>query len=176
MEALILSKAVETKDLPLETMIATNSQAILRYCHLLLRDYHEAQDVVQTTFLKAYTKRNQIKGELSPWLYRTAYNNCIDILRRRKKQSFLDDEKREPSYHMDDGMSMEVKTALGVLSPEERALVINRVMDEMSYEQLSQIYNASPQALRKRYERAKKKLADALRSQFFGTNKGGIVT
>ena len=168
----------------LEAMINAHGKAILRYCHLLLRDYHEAQDVVQTTFLKAFTKRtsrrnqgnrgnrNKISDELAPWLYKTAYNHCIDILRKRKKQVFSTSEaqednvgKKEPeaAYYMEDGMSEDIKAALGVLSPEDRALVISRIMDDLDFAQLSQIYNASAATLRKRYERAKKKLAEALR-------------
>jgi len=64
-----------------------------------------------------------------------------------------------------DGMAEEIKAALGKLSPQDRALVISRLLDDMDYEQLSEIYNASAATLRKRYERAKKKLAQALREQ-----------
>jgi len=162
MEAAIAAN--HTWDMTLEMMVETHGRAILRYCHLLLRDYHEAQDVVQTTFLKAFTKQRSIKGELAPWLYKAAYNNCIDILRKRKKQVFIEDqEPQAATYHMTEGMSEDVKVALGVLTPEDRALVINRIIDDMDFAQLSQIYGASAATLRKRYERAKKKLADALR-------------
>jgi len=163
MEAAIVSKTYPPWDLTLESMVDTHGRSILRYCHLLLRDYHEAQDVVQTTFLKAFTSRSRIKGELSPWLYKAAYNNCIDILRKRKKQSFIEDEATEASYQIEEGMSEEIKAALGVLTPEDRALVISRVINGMDFRQLSQIYGASDATLRKRYERAKKKLANALR-------------
>jgi len=153
--------------LELETIIAAHGKQLLRYCCALLRDYHESQDVVQTTFLKALSKRDSIKSELVPWLYRTAYNNCIDILRRRKWQRFLFVEERDSktSYQMEDGMNEEIREALGVLTPKDRALVVCRALDDLDYEQLSQIFNASPSALRKRYERAKKKLAQALREQ-----------
>ena len=155
----------------LEQMINLHGKAIFRYCHLLLRDYHEAQDAVQITFLRAYYKennRNPLKGEFTPWLYKIAYNCCIDILRKRKRHyRFLDEEKNttDTFYYMEEGMSEEVRQALGELSPEDRALVISRLMDGMDYEQLSQIYNVKAAAIRKRYERAKKRLAQALREQ-----------
>jgi len=151
-------------------MAATNGKQLLRYCSALLRDYHEAQDVVQNTFLKALSKQDSIKSELTPWLYKTAYNNCIDILRRRKWQSLLFAEERDSkaSYQMEDNMSEEVREALSVLTPKDRALVICRALDNIDYDQLSQIFDANPAALRKRYERAKKKLAQALREQGLG--------
>ena len=44
----------------------------------------------------------------------------------------------------------------------ERALVLGRVLEEKSYEQLAEIFQAPPATLRKRYERAKHKLAKFL--------------
>ena len=167
--SIILAKANKadcTWDMDLQTMAEAHSKSLLRYCSAILRDYHEAQDVVQSTFLKALSKRNTIKGDLAPWLYRTAYNNCIDLLRRRKWQRFFMEEHDSAAiYHMEDCMSEEIKKALGVLTPEDRALVISRALDDLDYEQLSLIYDANPAALRKRYERAKRKLAKALREQ-----------
>ena len=152
------------RSMDLETMVEVHGRKLLRYCCVLLRDYHEAQDVVQATFLKALSKKSH--SELAPWLYRTAYNNSIDILRKRKWLRFFADEKdNAASCNMEDGMSENVREALSVLTPAERALVISRAIDDMDYEQMVLIYGASSAALRKRYERAKKKLANALREQ-----------
>lgn len=38
----------------LTAAIALYGQPLLRYCHHILCDYHEAQDAVQTTFIKAW--------------------------------------------------------------------------------------------------------------------------
>ncbi|MCL2839656.1 MAG: sigma-70 family RNA polymerase sigma factor [Defluviitaleaceae bacterium] len=171
MDILVDTKAAASVDITLEQMINAHGKAILRYCHLLLRDYHEAQDVVQTTFLKAFysnASADYMNGELSPLLYKIAYNQCIDILRKRKRFfSFMEREKHtvKTFYQMEDGMSEEVSTALGTLNPKDRALVISRLIDDMDYDELSKIYNVSAATLRKRYERAKKRLAEALREQ-----------
>ena len=58
-----------------------------------------------------------------------------------------------------------VLEALGRLSVKERALLFCRIMDGRSYEELSQIFGRSPGALRKQYERAKKKLAGYLNDE-----------
>ena len=165
---------IQAKDsADLEQSVIIHGNAILRYCHLLLGDYHEAQDVAQTTFLRAFYSpggRRYSVDNISPILYKIAYNCSMDILRRRKRFfNFLEREKHTApqAYTMptDDGMSEEVSAALDVLSPKDRALVISRLVDGMDYDALSQIYNTSAATLRKRYERAKKKLADALRAQ-----------
>lgn len=136
-------------------------QPLLRYCHHMLCDYHEAQDAVQTVFLKAWEHRGRFERgtNLSAWLYRIAYRTCLDLLRGRKRRERLE----PPPPGRPDYLGPELRRALEILTPQERGLVFGRVMEERSYEELADIYGASPAALRKRYERARKKLAAALR-------------
>ena len=64
-----------------------------------------------------------------------------------------------------DYIGPQLRAALLTLSPQERALVFGRVMEERSYEELSQMLGHSAATLRKRYERARHKLAWALTEQ-----------
>ena len=133
-------------------------QGLLRYCHHILCDYHEAQDAVQITFCKAWERRTRCRtGALPAWLYRMAYTTCVDILRQRKRWRPLPPAPEDTDY-----IGPELRAALEALSPEERGLVFGRVMEGRSYEELSVIYGKSAATLRKRYERARKKLARLL--------------
>lgn len=145
----------------LKQVISLYGQPLLRYCHNILCDYAEAQDAVQITFIKAYRKRMSFKKDtsLSAWLYRIAYTTCIDILRKKKLLFFISSVK---SREGDSYISEELKDALLSLSPVDRALVFSRAIDEKSYAELEQIYQVSATTLRKRYERAKIKLAGML--------------
>jgi len=49
-----------------------------------------------------------------------------------------------------------------VRHPQDRALLYSRIIEGYSYEEISQQMGKSPSTLRKRYERAKKKLVDNL--------------
>lgn len=134
--------------------------ALLRYCHHVLCDYHEAQDAVQDAFLRAWDRRRRFQAgsNLCAWLYKLAYHACVDQLRARRRQLFAP----PPPERGTDYIGPELRAALEELSPQERGLVFSRVMEGRSYEELSQVYGAAPAALRKRYERAKKKLARSL--------------
>ena len=101
-------------------------------------------------------------------LYRIAYTTCIDSLRKKKLlffmphmnmelMSFRQQKTKDSSF-----ISGNLKETLLKLSPAERALVFQRVIEEKSYAELEEIYHVSSSTLRKRYERAKKKLSKAL--------------
>lgn len=145
----------------LEEAMRLYSQPLLRYCHNILCDYEEAKDVVQMTFIKAYEKRQSFRGGtcFAAWLYRIAYTNCMDCLRKKKWQIFWQVPKSKESNYI----SEELEEALFTLKPLERAIIFSRVIDEKSYVELEEIYGISASTLRKKYERAKKKLAKALK-------------
>ena len=149
----------------LKTVMDEYGHALLRYCHNILCDYHEAQDALQMTFIKAYYKRASFKEDsaLSPWLYRIAYTTCVDIMRKKKfKLSYFLPTQPEEKGHI----SEDILDALSKLSGADRALVYARVMEDIPYEELAQIHGKSAAALRKRYERAKNKLAEALKQEY----------
>lgn len=146
-------------------------QGLLRYCHSITGNYHDAQDIVQMTFIKAYSKRKKFKSGtvLSSWLYKIAYNTTIDFIRKKKMLFFLPEKQDETSFISDD-----VKEALKCLSVSDRALIFSRVIDEKSYSELQYIYGISASTLRKRYERAKKRLAKSLSevNSYYGKLEG----
>lgn len=152
-------------EIELNKAVELYGHKLLRYCHNILCDYTDAQDAVQETFIKAYYKRNLFKKNISlqAWLFRIAYTTCIDMVRYKKIRSFLPYKQQEfMTVDEKEYMSVEMKTALMALSAKDRALIFSRVIDEKNYEELESIYDASSATLRKRYERAKKKLAKVL--------------
>lgn len=147
----------------LEEVIARYGEPLLRYATTILCDYQEAEDVVQEVFLSAYQNRAAFDGRhLSAWLYKITYHRSLNALKKRKVVP-LDaaiDIAAPPAPPAE--LSDEVLQVLTLLKPEERALLYGRIMEEESYETLSQRLGRSPAALRKQYERSKKKLAGAL--------------
>jgi len=155
----------------LEEIISIFGDRLLRYATSILCNHHDAEDVVSSVFLIAYEKRRNFRGEnLSAWLYRITYTRCLNHL-KRPKLIFMDDVENifEESVNPFDepAISEDVQKALQKLKAADRALLFCRIMDGQSYEELSEIFNKSPAALRKRYERAKEKLAGYLREDFF---------
>ena len=152
--AAVDARTFQTEALKIEKLLYYISYA-------MLRNESACEDAVQDALLRAWSRRNRFRAgtNLEAWLYKLAYHACIDLLRQRRRQLFA---PPPPSGHNPDYIGPELRAALSVLTLEERGLVFGRVMEGRSYEELSQIYGPSAAALRKRYERARKKLALAL--------------
>jgi len=160
----------------LEIIMSRYSAALLRYCHSILCDYHEAQDAVQTSFIKAYQNRDKFTGDdkdLANFLYKIAYNTCIDIIRKRKVtlELFKNERVKSNVEYIPDNL----KNALNMLSALDRAVIYGHAVEEMKFDELAQIHGKSAVSLRKRYERARKKLSRILEKDYpnYIKNKGG---
>ena len=71
-------------------------------------------------------------------------------------------------------MSEDLKEALSTLSVIERALIFGRIIEERDYQELEEIYQIPSATLRKRYERARKKLSNQLCDRYL-TPKGSVM-
>lgn len=153
------------KEFELEDAVRLYGPKLFRYVYTILCDYQETEDVVQDVFIAAYQGRTRFDGENeSAWLYKIAYNKSIDFMRRRKTVSFqeLHEDMLIAEQDFDAGYSPSVIRALRRLTDEDRAILLGRITESLSYEELSQRLHMSEPALRKRYERAKKKLVECL--------------
>ncbi len=64
---------------------------LLRYGKKFLYNYENIEDVVQNVFIKAYVNIRgfDLSKKFSPWIYRIAHNEFINIIKKKKKEPFL---------------------------------------------------------------------------------------
>ena len=108
----------------------TNSFAMLvdRYKDMIftlalkmVKNREEAEEVAQDTFIKIYSSLNKFKGDskFSTWIYKIAYNTCLDRLKKNKKED-LNISIDEFSAHLIKTMD----NALSALEDKERKQTI----------------------------------------------------
>lgn len=145
------------------------SELVLRYQNLawktayrFLADGMEAEDVAQETFLKvlAAAPRYRPSATFRTYFYRILTNLCIN--RTRKKQvTSIDDipEVVDPSFSpveslIDKELKTQVRTALDTLPPNQKAAMILRHYEGLSYAEIAQVMGVTPKAVERLLGRA----------------------
>ena len=160
----------------LTELVDTYGEKLLRYATSILYNHQDAEDVVQDVFIAAYqNKATFAGGNISAWLYKITYNQSINKLKRRKLFIFGDIPENALITTEQTGLSDETLNVLKLLKPQDRAILYCRIIEGYSYDELALQMGIPPATLRKRYERAKKKVADYLNTESLGfgyTKKG----
>lgn len=169
--SLIVKKVKSGQKDEYSKLVEQFQQRIFKYCFYMLGQREEAEDAVQEVFLKAYDNITKYKTStnFSAWLYKIAHNYCVNKLRRRKIVNFLpinlDNFILKSSVCLgieNKELAKELKDALNHLSAIERSIILMRIIEEKSYKDIAELLDYKPATLRKKYQRACKKLQDIL--------------
>ncbi len=145
-----------------------------------LRNETEAEDVVQESFILAFTRLASFRGKSAfyTWLYRIAFNTAISRSRRRRPQVSVERDLAESGTGLhgqgpppDDRLRLderaaELMAALDRLNDEHRMILVLREMDELSYEEISEILETPVGTVRSRLHRARSQLKEELAEYF----------
>lgn len=145
-----------------------------------IKDTMEAEDVVQEAFIKAFTKLEQYKGEVTfgAWLKRIVINKSIDLL-KAKKQRLVDldevqlkavDDDYNDQWLVDDSVTVAmVKEAIQQLPQKYKYVVMLYLIEGYDHQEISEILNISEVASRTQLSRGKTKLQNELKLKKNGT-------
>lgn len=128
----------------------------------------EAEDVMQEAFLKAFTKLDTYKGEVSfgAWLKKIVINRSLDQLKKRKVKFEELNEKIPDDAPADLNISeiqMEkLKKAINKLPDGYRVVLTLYLLEGFDHEEIAQILNISNGSSRSQFLRAKIKLREML--------------
>jgi len=137
-------------------------QAPLRYFISRLSANPEmTEDIFQDTWLTVIRRIHSLKkiDAFSTWLYRIARNKVYQQLRRKKKLAELDENIAVPNNTENDVFSPEdaakIHRCLKELRPEHKEVLMLRFLEQMSYEQISQVINCRLGTVKSRIHYAK---------------------
>jgi RNA polymerase sigma-70 factor, ECF subfamily len=103
---------------------------LYRVCYRMLGNKHEAEDIAQEAFVRAFINIHTFdtNRKFSTWLYRIGTNLCIDRIRKKKPDYFLDAEVAGT-----EGLNMYSQIASTDELPEEEVLKME-MQDRVQYE------------------------------------------
>jgi RNA polymerase sigma-70 factor, ECF subfamily len=144
----------------------------------LLGTPHDAADVVQETFLRAYSRLPDLRGPtVRAWLFRVALNCAHDVQRRavRRPAQPLEDAEGHVVELPDPALGPEasalarerlaaIRHALELLPSDFRAAVVLRDVNDLSYEEMADALRIPIGTVKSRLSRARALLAASLRT------------
>jgi RNA polymerase sigma-70 factor (ECF subfamily) len=143
-----------------------------------MKNSHDAEDVIQEAFIKAFRKIESFKGEVTfgAWLKRIVINESIDTLKSVKlkfsdvNENYLKIVIDDDNWEIDDGISIEeVKSAISKL-PEKYELVLSLFLIEgYDHKEISQVLSITEVNSRTQLLRGKLKLKESLKLVGNGT-------
>jgi RNA polymerase sigma-70 factor, ECF subfamily len=161
-----------------EVLFLKYEKKIYNLCYYTLQNKEDALDASQETCLKIYKSIDKYKGEskLSTWIYRVAYNTCLDYLKRRKQEISYDetilisdksDDKAEQVFESRE-LRHDIKMCILRLSEEFRTIVLLRDINGLSYQEIAEVLCVQVGTVKSRLNRAR----EALRTELI---KNGIM-
>jgi RNA polymerase sigma-70 factor (ECF subfamily) len=124
---------------------------VYRLCYRYVNNHHDANDMAQEAFLKAYRALGRFRGEsaFSTWLYRIAVNTCLNFRSaRRIAQEDLSETLADPGAPVVQKMqererSQQVREAVTRLPEKQRATLILKVYHDLTHEEVASILGSS---------------------------------
>lgn len=118
------------------------ADAVYRFIRGSIRDDHRANDIVQDSFEKLWMHVSEIEaGVVKSWLFSTAYHTMIDIVRKEKRMSALEDGMHE-NLTYDSGYSdlnEILHKAISRLPEIQRTSILLRDYEGYSYKEIGEI-------------------------------------
>ena len=153
----------------------------------LVRNDHDAEDVVQEAYLRAFKYFGGYRGgEGRTWLLTIVRNSCYSWLQRNRARELTDsiDETQEDLalefanpellllQHADAQM---VRAALAELPIEFREVMVMRELEELSYKEIATIADLPIGTVMSRLARGRKRLHSLLTTRMGSETKGGVA-
>ena len=152
-----------------ERLYEAHYMRVFSYVMTLAGDRHQAEEITQETFFRAFRKLNSFRGESDEvtWLCAIARNLFNDEMRRQGRFAEMPEEAaargkgvEQSAVEKDD--SFRVHMALHGLEEPYREVFELRVFGELSFAQVGQIFHRTENWARVTFHRARAKLRERM--------------
>jgi RNA polymerase sigma-70 factor, ECF subfamily len=160
-----------------ECLVKRYQNPVFNFMFRYLDDRYAAEDILQEVFLRLYKAAPDfnVRGKLSTWLFKVAYNLSMNEIKRRKRHLSLREALRssaqvsigQPALDTVEARELErsVTAALEQLPENQKAAMLLRVNEELSYAEISEVLSVSVSSAESLIFRARTRLRQLLKRQ-----------
>ncbi|MFK8041885.1 sigma-70 family RNA polymerase sigma factor [Congregibacter sp.] len=173
-EALLVGRVAKGDRAAFALLLQAHQQPLIRYARRMLSDSSGADDIVQETFIRLWTRAgsfNSSSARLTTWLHNIAHNLCIDSFRRNARLSFTGEEVVTEVSDVGPESGLEateksdlVRSALQKLPERQRSALLMCHYQGLSNREAANILDVSVDALESLLARARRRLKEELLS------------
>ncbi len=185
-DAALVARAKAGDGAAFAELVKQYDRRVFRMAKQITQNDEDAEDVLQETFLKAYSHIDDFQGnsKFYTWLVRIAVNEALMKLRRRRSDRTVPlddpidtgedellrevavwDEDPEQKYSREE-LAHILDEAVQGLKPAYRTVFVLRDIEELSIEETAEALNLSISAVKSRLLRARLQLREKLTRQF----------
>jgi RNA polymerase sigma-70 factor (ECF subfamily) len=144
----------------LELLVRRHADSLLTFIRRMVFDHHRSEELFQDVFLTVWTKRSlyEFPRPFKPWLYAIALNKCRAFFRSRAPNSvslngtdasgLTAPEGTPPECAIAGETDRQVLQAVHALPPQQRAVVLLRVWDDLAYSCIAEVVGCSEGTVR----------------------------
>lgn len=170
-----------------ETLVARYQKPIVSFIYRYVGDFYLAQDLAQEVFLRVFQAAPlfEPRGKVSNWLFKIAYNLSANELKRRKRlDGLLEHISAEggclmgspppnPAETADREREEQLMTAIRRLPEKQRAALLLKINEDLSYEEISTILNVSVPSVASLIFRARSRLRQLVKASNEASSDSG---
>lgn len=153
-----------------EELYRATDSAIYGYALSLMRNHHEAQDIMMDTYLKIRCAAHLYMpmGKPMAWILTITKNIARTKLRSAGRQIPLDDlGETTPSFDRDSEEAVALEQAMKVLGDQERQILILHAVTGLKHREIAEMLGMPLATVLSKYARSLKKLKKALEEDNF---------
>ena len=147
--------------------VKRNEKLLFRIAWSYLIQAQDVEDVVQDALMIAWEKRDTLRNpdQFRPWISRIVTNQCINVLRKRRRFSFFPLEEDTVALEMPEAYSP-LTEAMNRLKPDQRIVILLHYADGYSVQDISNLLGIPTGTVQTRLHRARKHLKKALQVEW----------
>ncbi len=134
-----------------DRLVERYQRDVYRLCYRYVNNHHDANDLAQDAFLKAYRAISKFRGDssFSTWIYRIAVNTCLNFRAGRRvraeelSEQLADATPGAAARLEDQEQSQRVREAVSRLPEKQRATLILKIYHDLTHEEVAGILGAS---------------------------------